>query len=136
MTPYFTQHRPPALVAALPPIEHISNEDGIRRVPQSLGRRGLLHLDVERTGLGHGHPAGGVDASISRIRSRHSTMPPSTAVEPPDSPQPAPRGTTGTSCRGRPDEHRLDVGGARRPDHGQRPAGSGIAGPVLAVGRR
>ena len=28
VTPYLTQHSPPALVAMLPPIEHISNEDG------------------------------------------------------------------------------------------------------------
>ena len=28
VTPYFTQHRPPALVATLPPIEQISKDDG------------------------------------------------------------------------------------------------------------
>jgi hypothetical protein len=39
-----------------------------------------------------------VSTSIARIRSRLSTMPPSTALDPPDSPEPAPRGTTGTPC--------------------------------------
>ena len=28
VTPYLTQHSPPALVAMFPPIEQISNEDG------------------------------------------------------------------------------------------------------------
>src|SRR5689334_10006233 len=35
---------------------------------------------------------------MARIRSRLTTMPPSTALEPPERPLPAPRGTTGTVC--------------------------------------
>ena len=61
-------------------------------------------------------------------------MPPSTAVEPPDSPDPAPRGTTGTRCRlaqrstactsavhVAPDDRQR---ASRRPDRGPSPAGS------------
>ena len=63
---------------------------------------------------------------ISRIRSSDSTMPSSTAVEPPDSPDPAPRGTTGTSFA---DAHRStawtsSVHVARTTARGQPASGS------------
>ncbi len=46
----------------------------------------------------------------ARMRSVLSVMPPSTAVEPPDRLDPAPRGTTGTRWAARPPQHRLHVG--------------------------
>ena len=73
---------------------------------------------------------------ISRIRSSDSTMPPSTAVEPPDSPEPAPRGTTGTSCAGaqRSTACTSSVQVARTTASGQ--PGVRVAGPVVAVAAR
>lgn len=61
VTPYLTQHSPPALVATLPPIEQISNEPGVRRVPEAVLSRRLLDVSVERTRLDDGAPGRRVD---------------------------------------------------------------------------
>ncbi len=96
VTPYFTQHRPPALVATLPPIEQIRNDEGSGGYQRPCSAAAALTSALKAPGS---TTATWVAGSISTlvIRSRLSTMPPSTAVEPPDSPLPAPRGTTGTS---------------------------------------
>ena len=95
VTPYFTQHRPPALVATLPPIEQISYDDGSGGYQSPCSRAAALTSALKAPGS---TTATWQSASISiaRIRSRLSTMPPSTALAPPESPDPAPRGTTGT----------------------------------------
>src|SRR3954468_6494590 len=97
MTPYFTQHRPPALVATLPPIEQISNDDGSGGYHSpsfaAAALTSLLKAPGSTTATWQD-----VSISMSVIRSRLSTMPPSTALDPPDNPLPAPRGTTGTRC--------------------------------------
>ncbi len=97
VTPYFTQHRPPALVATLPPIEQISYDDGSGgyQSPCSAAARFTSMLSAPGSTT-----ATRVAASISTacIRSRLTTRQPSTAEEPPDRPLPAPRGTTGTRC--------------------------------------
>ena len=95
VTPYFTQHRPPALVATLPPIEQISNDDGSGGYQRPCSRAATLTSALKAPGS---TTATWQSASISiaRIRSRLSTIPPSTALAPPERPDPAPRGTTGT----------------------------------------
>ncbi len=97
VTPYFTQHSPPALVATLPPIEQISYDDGSGgyHSPCSAAAAFTSALNAPGSTTATWQP---VSISIARIRSRLSTMPPSTADEPPDSPLPAPRGTTATRC--------------------------------------
>src|SRR3954454_483618 len=96
-TPYFTQHRPPALVATFPPIEQISNDDGSGGYPSPSWAAAALTSLLKAPGstTATWHP---VSISMSVIRSRLSTSPPSTALAPPDRPLPAPRGTTGTPC--------------------------------------
>ena len=61
MTPYLTQHRPPAFVAALPPIVDDEALDGVGRVPQVVcgGRR--AQIVVHHTGLDDRQPLPGVD---------------------------------------------------------------------------
>ena len=69
----------------------------VRRVPQPVLGGGFLDLRVEHAGLGDSHPADRVDGDGAHLlQAEHD--PPSTAVDPPDSPEPAPRGTTGTRC--------------------------------------
>ena len=95
VTPYFTQHSPPALVAMLPPMLQISNDDGSGGYHSSCSAAAFFTSALNSPGW---HTAVRVTGStvMSRIFSVDSTMPSSTAVAPPDSPLPAPRGTTGT----------------------------------------
>ena len=69
----------------------------VGRIPEAvLGGRGL---DVHVEGPGSTTATWqAVSTSIAVIRSRLTTIPPSTALDPPDNPLPAPRGTTGTPC--------------------------------------
>ena len=97
VTPYFTQHRPPALVATLPPIEQISNDDGSGGYHSPSADAAALTSALKAPGSTTATWQW-TSISIARIRSSETTMPPSTAEEPPDSPLPAPRGTTGTRC--------------------------------------
>ena len=134
MTPYFTQHRPPALVAALPPMEQISKDDGIRRIPESVLLDRGLHLGVEQPGLADRGPGHRVDGDVAHLLGgQHDALGQC-------------RGATGQpgACAagdhrdlmfGAPPDSGLDVGGAGRPDHGERGPGVGISGPVLPVGR-
>ncbi len=90
VTPYFTQHSPPALVATLPPIEQISYDDGSggyhRPCSAAAAFTSALNAPGSTTATRQS-----VSISIARIRSRLSTIPPSTALDPPDRPLPAPR---------------------------------------------
>ena len=52
-------------------------------------------------------------------------MPPSTADEPPDSPLPAPRGTTGTPCSAAQRTVACTSAASRGPDHRERRTGRG-----------
>jgi hypothetical protein len=97
VTPYLTQHSPPAFVAMLPPMEQISYDDWVRRIPQAMLSRRRLDLRIEGTGSTTATRLA-TSISIDFIRSRLSTMPPETAEAPPERPLPAPRGTTGTRC--------------------------------------
>ena len=95
VTPYFTQHSPPALVAVLPPIEQISNDDGSGGYHSPCSAAAFFTSTLSRPGsVTATRDTGSI--VIARIFSNESTIPPSTAVAPPDSPDPAPRGTTGT----------------------------------------
>ncbi len=51
VTPYFTQHSPPALVAMLPPMLQISYDDGSGGYHSPYSATRLLHLGVEQSGL-------------------------------------------------------------------------------------
>ncbi|CFR76265.1 Uncharacterised protein [Mycobacterium tuberculosis] len=95
MTPYFTQHSPPALVAMLPPMLQISNDDGSGGYHRPCSAAASFTSALYRPGW---HTAVRVTGStvMSRIFSVDSTIPPSRAVAPPERPLPAPRVTTGT----------------------------------------
>src|SRR5699024_11642239 len=89
------QHSPPALVATFPPIEQISYEEGSGGYQSPCSAAAALTSALSSPGWIVAVRVTGSTA-MSRISSVLSTMPPSTAVAPPDSPEPAPRGTTGT----------------------------------------
>ena len=97
VTPYFTQHNPPALVATFPPMEQISKLDGSGGYQSPCARAAVLTSTFSAPGWA---TASRADASIStrRMRSVDRVMHPSTATDPPESPVPAPRVTTGTRC--------------------------------------
>ena len=97
VTPYFTQHRPPAFVAMLPPIEQISYELGSGGYQRPSAAAARLTSTLSAPGSTTATRLS-VSISTARIRSVDSTMPPSTASAPPDRPEPAPRGTTGMPC--------------------------------------
>ena len=97
VTPYFTQHRPPALVATLPPIEQISNDDGSGGYHRPCSAAAALTSALKAPGSTTATWQA-VSISIAPIRSRLSTIAPSTALDPPESPLPAPRGTTPMPC--------------------------------------
>ena len=132
VTPYLTQHSPPALVATLPPIEQISYEEGSGGYHSPCSAAAALTSALNAPGS---TTATRVATSISmaRIRSRLSTMPPSTALDPPDRPLPAPRGTTRYAVGGRPAHGGLDLGRIPGPDHGDGRSCRWVAGPVEAV---
>ena len=73
-------------------------------------------------------------ASISTIAvhplGATATTQPSTAFAPPDSPVPAPRGTTGTPVPRADRDRRGDLGGLQRADDG---AGAAVLGPLGLV---
>ena len=107
----------------------------VRRVPEAVLGGRLLDLGVEQTGLHDRDRVAPGRCGCRASSPADSTIPPSTAVEPPDRPEPAPRGTTGT-CVGRgPPQYGLDVLGAGRAHDRARPPGIRIARPVLAVRR-
>ena len=95
VTPYLTQHRPPALVAMLPPIEQISYDDGSGGYQSPCSAAAALTSALNAPGSTTATRVV-VSISMARIRSSDSTIPPVTADEPPDRLVPAPRGTIGT----------------------------------------
>src|SRR6056297_2866566 len=98
VTPYFTQHRPPALVLTFPPIEQKSFDAGSgayqRPCPATCSRSSVLKIP----GCVSTYPFPSSTNSTSHIFSTQTIKEPSIAFDPPDSPDPAPRGTTGTRC--------------------------------------
>ena len=94
VTPYFTQHSPPALVARFPPMEQISKLDGSGGYQSPCSRAAAFTSALSNPGWTTATIASG-STSISRIRSVERVIAPSIADDPPDSPVPAPRGTTG-----------------------------------------
>ena len=127
VTPYFTQHSPPALVATLPPIEQISNDDGSGGYQRPCSAAAALDLDVERAGLDDGGARGRVDLDgahpleaehDARRRSRWSRRRAR-----------CPRRGARRVCRAAPAQRTrgLHVGGARRADHGERHTGAGVS---------
>ena len=95
VTPYFTQQSPPALVATLPPIEQNWNEAGSGGYQRPCSAAAALTSALNAPGCETTVRVTG-STVISRMRSSESTMQPLIAVEPPESPEPAPRGTIGT----------------------------------------
>ena len=95
MTPYLRQHSPPAFVATLPPIVDqgaLAGSGGYHRpCSATAALRSLFTTPGWTTQVR-------LSRSMSSTRSildRSSTTQPSVALAPPDSPVPAPRGTTG-----------------------------------------
>ena len=120
-------------MAMLPPMLQISNDDGSGGYHRPCSATAFLTSALSRPGWTTAVRVTG-STVMSRIFSVDSTMPPSTAVAPPDSPVPIPRGTTAIRLAV---AHRRTVCTSsvrRRPDHGHRGAGVGIGGPVLAIG--
>ena len=93
VTPYFTQHNPPALVAMLPPMLQISNDDGSGGYHSPYSATVFFTSALSSPGWATAVRVTG-STVMSRIFSVLSTMPPFSAVAPPDSPVPIPRGTT------------------------------------------
>ena len=123
MTPYFTQHSPPALVATLPPIEHISNDDGSGGYQRPWAAAAGLDVGVDRARLGHDDPQPRVDVRPPSSAPATARSPPAIPREPPDNEVPAPRGTTGDPV-------------PRRPAHDlARPRPSSAAAPPRAASR-
>ena len=78
VTPYFTQHSPPALVATLPPIEQISYDDGSGGYQSPCSAAAAFTAALSAPGSTTATWQS-VSISTAAIRSRLSTMPPSTA---------------------------------------------------------
>ena len=76
VTPYFTQHSPPALVAMLPPIEQISNDLGSGGYHSPCSAAAAFTSALKAPGSTTATRVV-VSISIARIRSSESTMPPS-----------------------------------------------------------
>ena len=133
VTPYLTQHRPPALVAMLPPMLQISYDDGSGGYHSPCSATAFLTSALNSPGCTTAVRVTG-STVISRIRSVDSTMPLSNAVAPPDNPLPVPRGTTGTRCWRCPAQHGLDIFGAQRAHDGHRLSRGRVQRAVLAVG--
>jgi len=93
VTPYFTQHNPPALVAMLPPMLQISNDDGSGGYHSPYSATVFFTSALSSPGWATAVRVTG-STVMSRIFSVLSTMPPFSAVAPPESPVPIPRGTT------------------------------------------
>ena len=98
VTPYLTQHSPPALVAMFPPMLQISYDDGSGGYHSPCSATARFTSALKSPGCTTAVRVTG-STVMSRIRSVESTMPLSKAVAPPDNPLPAPRGTTATRCR-------------------------------------
>jgi hypothetical protein len=81
----------------LPPMLQISYDDGSGGYHSPHSATAFFTSALSRPGCATAVRVTG-STVMARIFSVDSTMPPSTAVAPPESPLPAPRGTTGTRC--------------------------------------
>ena len=121
VTPYFTQHRPPALVATLPPIEQISYDDGSGGYHSPCSAAAALTSTLRAPGSTTATRAAG-SISTARIRSSDSD---DAAVDRGRSAREPRAGATrhdGHPVPGRPAHGGLHVLGATRP--ARRPAAS------------
>ena len=116
----------------LPPIEQISNELGSGGYQRPCSAAARLTSTLSAPGSTTATRLA-VSISTARIRSVDSTMPPSTASAPPDSPEPGAARHDGDAVRARPAHRRLHVVGGLGPHGGERGAGAGVVGPVEAV---
>ena len=132
VTPYFTQHSPPALVARLPPIEQISNEDGSGGYQRPCASRLGLDLRIEEPGLDDRHHRARVDRDGPHPLRRQRDA----AVDRRRAARQAGTGTPGddrdAEARGDP-QRRLHVGGGGGADDGCRSARLGGHGAVVPV---
>ena len=96
VTPYLTQHNPPAFVFILPPIEQKSLLAGSGAYHMPKRPTCSRSSELKIPGWVSTYPSVRFTSRTSRIRSTQSTSEPSIALLPPLSPDPAPRGTTGT----------------------------------------
>ena len=135
VTPYLTQHMPPALVATLPPMVDDSQRARVRRVVQALrSATAPASVGVDHARLHHGDPAHRVDLQDrGPSPTVLSTTAPSTAFAAPASPVRAPCGTTGTPCRAAARTTATTCGGVARADHHQWRTGGAEVGLVALV---
>src|SRR6202012_4602865 len=91
----FRQHSPPALVATLPPIVDHGALAGSGGYHRPWAATTALRSLLTTPGCTRHTRLSGSISSTSSIGDRSSTTQPPTALAPPDSPVPAPRGTTG-----------------------------------------
>src|SRR4051795_12484835 len=91
------QHRPPALVAAFPPMVLSSTDDGSGGYQRPCAAAADFTSAVMAPGPTTATLLTG-STVMSRIRSRLRVTPPSMPEAPPDREDPAPRATTGTPC--------------------------------------
>ena len=132
MTPYFTQHSPPALVAMLPPIEQISYDDGSGGYQRPCSAAAALTSALKAPASTTATLAA-TSISIERIRSRLTTMPSGDRRGSAGEATASPAGHHRYAVLGCPADGGLDLCCAKRADHRHRSSGRRIAGPVEAV---
>src|SRR3954451_11460101 len=98
VTPYFTQHTPPAFVATLPPMVDHGELAGSGGYHKPCAAAAAHRSSLTTPGCTTANRSSGSIRTMSAIASSDSTTHPSVAFAPPESPVPAPRATTDTPC--------------------------------------
>jgi hypothetical protein len=99
VTPYLTQHSPPALVATLPPIVDHGALAGSGGYHRPCSAQAVRRWSLTTPGSTTASRSRVLISLIAVIASVDTTTLCSIAFAPPDSPVPAPRGTTGAPSR-------------------------------------
>ena len=96
MTPYFTQHTPPALVATLPPMVDHGALAGSGGYHSPFSAQASRKVWLTTPGCTTASCSCGLISTRASIASNDTMTHPSVALAPPDNPVPAPRATSGT----------------------------------------
>ena len=98
MTPYLTQHTPPAFVATLPPMVDQGELAGSGGYQSPRSAQAARRSSLTTPGCTTARRSEPSISTMSVMCSVESTTAPSLAFAPPDRPVPAPRGTSGARC--------------------------------------
>ena len=98
VTPYFTQHIPPALVATFPPIVEIATEPGSGGYDRLNSAKCFFRSRLITPGSTVTVPSSVFTSRIRFILATLNRMHPSSALIPPESPVRAPEGMMGIAC--------------------------------------